>query len=69
MPREHHQALVPTSDGYLRSYSEDFDFKNVPVYFSCLARMWQHCFAVKLQKCFVDYKSSPDFSAGMGRMR
>ena len=24
-------------------------------------RMLEHCFAVKLQKCFVDYESTPDF--------
>ena len=27
-----------------------------------LERAKQHCYAVKLQKRFVDYKTSPDFS-------
>ena len=27
-----------------------------------LRRTLQHCFDLKLQKCFVDYKTSPDFS-------
>ena len=27
---------------------------------SQVKRMMQHCFSVKLQKCFVDYKSIPD---------
>ena len=27
----------------------------------------QHCFAVKLQKCFVDYKTTPDFPLASAR--
>ena len=27
-----------------------------------------HCFAVKLQKCFVEYETSPDFPSAWGRL-
>ena len=30
-------------------------------------RMQQHCLAVKLQKCFVDYETSQDFPLAWGR--
>ena len=35
-------------------------FETSPVYLSCLAECC--CFAAKLQKCFVGYNISPDFS-------
>lgn len=31
------------------------------MYFSCIVRTLHRCSAVKLQNCFVDYETSPDF--------
>ena len=34
--------------------------KQVPSYFSCLRKFCNAVFAVRVQKCFVDYKTSPN---------
>ena len=41
-------------------------FKQIPIYFSCLGKCYKCCFAAKLQKCFVNYQTSPDFPSAQG---
>ena len=41
-------------------------FETSPQLFQSFRRMQWHCFAVKLQKCFVDYKTALDFSSAWG---
>ena len=38
--------------------------KQVPMYFSYLG---EHCFNEKLQKCFADHKTSPEFPSARRR--
>ena len=41
-------------------------FETSPQLLKLLRRMLQCCFAVKLQKCFMDYATSPDFPSSWG---
>ena len=45
-----------------------FRFKTSLRLLQLFRRTLQHCFAVKLQKCFVDDKTSPDFPLAWGQV-
>ena len=45
-----------------------YDVKQVPIHFQQLMGMLQHCFAVKLQNCFVYSETSSDFPLAWRRV-
>ena len=45
-----------------------FTFKTSPHLLQLLKGMLQHRFAAKPHKCFVDYKTSPDFPSARGQV-
>ena len=58
------ETLITTDELYGAILCGGFFYvkkKKVPGYFRCLGKCCDDRFAVKLQKCFVDYETSPDF--------